>query len=134
MKEIVESRVSDYVAIIKNVIVKDCQLKSSNSYYHSTDPSFMKFFAANRANYNVDVFYQGLNMIYGWMPTMPQGSIPMNGIGLMQLLSVYEVTRNDTKSTPLSQMKVYTSNSIVGLSKILHFMNPDVFPIRDSNC
>ena len=33
----------------------------------------------------------------------------------------------------LEKLKRMTNNSVVGMSKVLHFVNPEVFPIYDSN-
>ena len=68
------------------------------------------------------------HMAYGWMPTM---------------LTLHFKELNDVDVWPfidhgsfdpafLSTLKGFTNNSIVGASKLLHFCQPEIYPIWDS--
>jgi hypothetical protein len=78
----------------------------------------------------------GVHVVYGWMPTIPRlGGImawdeekKQNTVNILltaqsgHMLSVIE----------LNSIKALCNNSIIGASKLLHFLRPDVFPIWDS--
>ena len=81
---------------------------------------------------------------YGWMPTMNKGKFIDNDIELT-LIKDYLVEIQRTKSRQKAIDIAFrrtkasadflrlTNNSVVGLSKALHIIRPDVFPIIDSH-
>lgn len=86
-----------------------------------------------------------LFMVYGWMPTtmrLNSGEEPdpeklKQVWAFLSELSEKEVTdilsTLDRKRDDLETLKKMMGDSIVGLSKFMHFFNPSVFPIYDSN-
>lgn len=72
----------------------------------------------------------GAHLVYGWMPT------------ILRFKSIYfdQVARmlNDVKAgrrlgeDELDAVKELINNSMVGTSKLLHFVNPHLYPIWDS--
>lgn len=72
-------------------------------------------------------------MIYGWMPTILHIHID-DTINIPEIIQ----TLNDAKNgTQPSLEKIYNlskiiNNSVVGASKLLHFISPNNFPIWDS--
>lgn len=75
-------------------------------------------------------------LAYGWMPTTLKsvdfGNVAGGGAGLMRL-AVDSSTAGDAANTLDAVGDASPiNNSWVGLSKFLHFINPQVFPIWDS--
>jgi hypothetical protein len=79
-------------------------------------------------NHDTITFHGLITMAYGWMPTM----LNYNNID-------YEKNfwRNaqlgKIDSAFLTETKKLVNNSIIGTSKLLHFINPDMYAIYDSN-
>lgn len=103
------------------------ELDFSQSYFHSYD-SFVKFFREKRTLEWEDIVV-GAHMVYGWMPT----------IILMKYNNVSEVTRilNKAKTSLISVQEIQVliecvNNSMVGVSKLLHFINQKEYAIWDS--
>lgn len=84
-------------------------------------------------------------MAYGWMPTMNKGRMITSEIDLTSikdlLIKIQNTTKPETalklvfeegKSTIDEFIKI-TNNSVVGLSKTLHILNPNIFPIVDKH-
>lgn len=78
----------------------------------------------------------GVHIVYGWMPTIPR---------LAGIMAWDENKRQNTVDVLLAAqsgrmlsvselicIKALCNNSIIGASKLLHFLRPDVFPIWDS--
>ncbi|KDP87783.1 hypothetical protein CF70_034285 [Cupriavidus sp. SK-3] len=77
---------------------------------------------------------RGAHMVYGWMPTVldinPGLSPPVDlhaAAGLLMAARAGRLTHRD-----LSALKRVVNNSIVGASKLLHFVAPDRYAIWDS--
>ena len=75
---------------------------------------------------------QGAFMIYGWMPkTLNISKCDMSiALVLQSLKRLQDANNFDVKD--LEVVKSFTNNSIVGTSKLLHFIYPDQYPIWDS--
>lgn len=75
---------------------------------------------------------QGAFMIYGWMPkTLNICKFDVSIAFVLQSLKRLQDANNfDVKD--LEVVKGFTNNSIVGASKLIHFIYPDQFPIWDS--
>jgi hypothetical protein len=84
-------------------------------------------------------------MAYGWMPTMNKGRMIISEIDLTSikdlLIKIQNTTEPETafklvfeegKST-IDEFRKITNNSVVGLSKTLHILNPNIFPIVDKH-
>jgi len=84
-------------------------------------------------------------MAYGWMPTMNKGRMISSEIDLTSikelLIKIQNTTEPETafklvfeegKSTIDDFIKI-TNNSVIGLSKTLHILNPKIFPIVDKH-
>lgn len=69
--------------------------------------------------------------VYGWMPTILK-SIDLGKItDVVSILQIAKEWKIITKSE-LILLKEYLNNSIIGVSKLLHFINPETYPIWDS--
>ena len=79
-------------------------------------------------------FVCGAHMVYGWMPTILKLHPEPPGISFdtaAQLLTRAKSTRTLSRSE-MDQLADIMNNSLVGLSKLLHFVAPDSFAIWDS--
>lgn len=105
----------------------DVQLPESNLYLQSY-PSLLKFFEQEAIT--ADAVAQGAHMVYGWMPT----TLTIDFEKLRNNAQLCEKIRNEGKisSADLQTLIEIINNSLVGVSKFLHFMQPTVFPIFDS--
>ena len=73
-------------------------------------------------------------MVYGWMPTMLRFKGP-----LKPLLSLAELARrgpgkphDETLAALLGEASKTLNNSVVGTTKLLHFLRPELYAIWDS--
>ena len=97
--------------------------------YESSYPEFLKYFQEKSVITKHD-FILGANFTYAWMPTilhfksddLNKATETLNLAKKGELLS-----RSD-----LLSLKSTVNNSLVGSSKLLHFVNPSVYSIWDS--
>jgi len=80
-------------------------------------------------------FTQLALMTYGWMPTMLK-KVDINhierSIQIINKLKCDTEYRQNISTKDLDTLKSCTNNSYVGLSKLLHMVMPEHFPIWDS--
>jgi len=98
--------------------------KYNKSYFH-----FVEYFR-NRQELTEHDLIIAANFTYGWMPTIL--NFKTNEFGksvsiLNQCKSNIRISDDDLKT-----LKKLINNSLVGTSKLLHFINPDVYAIWDS--
>jgi hypothetical protein len=103
-------------------------IPTNNSYYISYS-EFLKYFSDLKTitKHNLVI---GINFTYGWMPTifdfrsnkLEEATEILNSAKQGQIPSVGE----------LNTLKECFNNSLVGASKLLHFINPTKFAIWDS--
>ena len=107
---------------------KDIKLNRLDPYILSY-PYFIDFFkSADRLELRHLV--QGSYMVYGWMPTIPKIDLRneklvlnyLNGVKKGKLLTIDQ----------LKELQSSINNSVVGVSKLLHFINPSIYAIWDS--
>ena len=75
----------------------------------------------------------GAHMVYGWMPTIVH--LNKDGSDLGEILHILQSVKDDKADLSEDQLitiKRYINNSVVGASKLLHFISPDRYPIWDS--
>ena len=121
---------------------KEINIDSNDTYIHSY-PAMVDFFSSKEILTPNDVVV-GIHMVYGWMPTIL--TIKENDVvsieeatDLINFFRLYNIERdgfiwdNNEVREKLELLKSKFNNSIVGVSKFLHFMRPDIYPIYDSN-
>lgn len=104
-------------------------LKTTNieTQYFDSYFEFLDFFK-NIKEFDYHFFTVCTYLIYGWMPTIPNVTITQEAIDTLNKAKKGEIlTYNDYFHLVKS-----INNSIVGSSKILHFVNPYQYPIFDS--
>ena len=94
-------------------------------------PEFIKYFK-NVQLFDIHHLIIGSHFIYGWMPTILNLNINENNENL--LYSYLFEAKNGVllKPVELATLKECINNSLVGTSKLLHFINPKVYAIWDS--
>lgn len=106
------------------------QINKRKSSYLKSYPFIIDFFQ------NIEIikekdFIIGSHLIYGWMPKVL--IIDYTDIELT-LSYLNKVKEGETlNSNELHFLKTKVNNSIVGVSKLLHFINPNLYAIWDSN-
>lgn len=100
----------------------------NNSYFDSY-PEFINYFK------NIDWIEKhnlviASHFVYGWMPTM----IQLDTKNLDEVLSALNAVKagHTLTENQLEIIKKCVNNSMVGASKLLHFINPNLYAIWDS--
>jgi hypothetical protein len=113
----------------KRIIEDGMQIQLKGKSYLRSYPEFVQYF-----NY-IDVITEhnlviGINFVYGWMPTIFEFTSD-NFTSALKLLnaakSEYRLSEKE-----LSELKSLFNNSLVGTTKLLHFINPNQYAIWDS--
>jgi len=101
----------------------------SNSLGRISYPEFLKYFADLKTitKHNVII---GINFTYGWMPTM----FAFRSGNLDEAVKILNRAKQGKipSESELGILRNCFNNSLVGTSKLLHFINPEKFAIWDS--
>ncbi|MFP7655349.1 hypothetical protein [Chryseobacterium proteolyticum] len=111
-------------------IIPYVKLKEDNSYLISY-PCFINYFKLKDRLSKQDLICSAF-MIYGWMPTILKKIDYTNIDKIVDLFNKAKSSDNILTEIEIKSLKPFTNNSLVGLSKLLHFINPNVYPIWDS--
>jgi len=100
-----------------------------NDSYITAYPEFIQYFETNSPIKKHHLII-GSHFIYGWMPTIL--TLKLDKIeNVLELLN--EVKKGKILNIDeLESLKGCINNSMVGLSKLLHFINPEKYAIWDS--
>ncbi len=103
--------------------------KEMPSAYITSYPDLISFFKGKSKITESD-FIIGIHMVYGWMPT----ALKVHYEGLEDALKAVNNARKEGQITEqeIDDIKSVVNNSVIGTSKLLHFISPEVFPIWDS--
>jgi len=97
--------------------------------YLSTYPHFIKYFESidRITEHNLVI---ASHFVYGWMPTIINLDLTQKD----KIITLLNAVKNGHLLTPseLELLKKAVNNSVVGLSKLLHFINPKDYAIWDS--
>lgn len=92
-------------------------------------PEFIRYFKElnHISRHNLII---GINFVYGWMPTI----FKFREGDMEEALRILNNAKSGIvpKISQLQLLKALLNNSLVGTSKLLHFINPNVFAIWDS--
>lgn len=102
--------------------------------YNLSYQAFLRYFE-QKPTLVLDDLIIGANFVYGWMPTIL--NLYHNGKDLNCALAAINKAKNaknhhDLTDFDLELLKSIVNNSFVGVSKLLHCINPVVFAIWDS--
>jgi len=114
------------------ILESTTKINPKDSYIVSY-PYLLDYFS-KKTSYEVEDVVCGTHMVYGWMPTILDlylgPSVPTLDEAA-ELLS--EAKRSGTLTdNELGKLASLINNSLVGTSKLLHFIAPDKFAIWDS--
>ena len=92
-------------------------------------PHFVRFFQDLKRITEHDVVV-GTNMVYGWMPT----ALDWKARSFAEVAALLNRAKagHGLSAQELKHVKGLVNNSVVGASKLLHFVNPRLYPIWDS--
>tara|TARA_B110000285_G_C14789591_1_gene452383 strand:- start:8 stop:619 length:612 start_codon:yes stop_codon:yes gene_type:complete len=125
--------------ILEQADKKKYSIKSSNTRGQSYIKSypflliFFKNFNTKSKKEKEELLIQGAHMIYGWMPTILD--LIKKETELEKVLKSIETLGNGEvkkKDKDLEAVSSFMNNSLVGASKLLHFIYPEIYPIWDS--
>ena len=104
---------------------------TENDSYIETYPEFLKYFdkiiAGEINEHNLII---SSHFVYGWMPTIIHLNLAQKEKVLFILNAVKSGHVLDVNELEILKMTI--NNSLVGLSKLLHFINPKEYAIWDS--
>jgi hypothetical protein len=115
---------------ITNRFFKDVsKLRSQDDgWIHRSYQSFLGFFDA-RSSIGASEAILGASLAYAWMPTI----LDFNGSPEEVALLLQRVKQGESLSNEeLNALAKVVNNSMVGASKLLHFVRPDMYAIWDS--
>ena len=100
-----------------------------NNSYIETYPEFLKYFDSINLIEKHHLIISS-HFVYGWMPTI----IHINTKEIDKVLSLLNAVKagHSLELEELEILKSCINNSMVGLSKLLHFINPEEYAIWDS--
>lgn len=116
--------------IIEQLIIIATNFDASKENYLLSYPHFLNYFK-NIESINLENVIIGISFIYSWMSTVLKSIKLENSEKIISIL-------NDAKNgkqineVELSNLKNAFNNSLVGTSKLLHFINPNHYAIWDS--
>lgn len=101
-----------------------------NDIYVEMYQYYVNFFKEKDTLNNSDIVI-GVGFTYSWMPTI------LKRLNLSNIDQVTKILNNVKQSIEISDddlllLKEFSNNSLVGASKLLHFINPEDYAIWDS--
>jgi hypothetical protein len=99
--------------------------------YYITYPEFLEHFRRITKFEKHDVIV-GIHLIYGWMPTICH----LKSEDFAQVANILNKVKENKKQLVEKELNILRNvfnNSIVGTSKLLHFISPENYPIWDRN-
>ena len=105
-------------------------------HYSKAYPILFLYFKGISTEVSWDNLILGLHVVYGWMPTIPQLKKVMDWPLDKRVLFVNTlkeiISEKNASVKQFELIKEFSNNSVVGASKLLHFLVPETFPIWDS--
>ena len=103
------------------------------------DESYLKSYSAIRMHFaavsvfDSDSFVVAAHVVYGWMPTVLELALEEESDLQRAVNSLNRSRETFFRDEDLKHLIRVVNNSLVGVSKLLHFANPETFAIWDSN-
>lgn len=107
----------------------DC-LKTDEKSYLESYPIFVNYFKEITGEITKEHLIIAAHFVYGWMPTI----LTLKTENSKKVLELLNRVRDGSllEEGELKTIKECVNNSMVGTSKLLHFINPEVYAIWDS--
>lgn len=106
--------------------------------YMVSYPHLISYFEGKNPLTDAD-FIRGMHMVYGWMPTMLEIHIDCpdtvkKAYILKHAVALINKAKDEShlEKEDIENLKKVINNSVVGASKLLHFISPEKFPIWDT--
>jgi hypothetical protein len=118
---------------MKNIFQLESETRIPKTSYIISYPHMISYFRS-LDEITVPNFVCGAHMIYGWMPTILDLYPDNSESGLVDGAKILTEAQRGTNVTD-EQIRILASlvnNSLIGASKLLHFVNPNSYPIWDS--
>lgn len=119
---------------MKNVFLleKETKVNKLNSYIYSY--LFILDFFRSKSVLEVSDIVCGLNMIYGWMPTSLNIDVIKFKENEIYVIEIFNKIKSGSClcEDDINLLVSVSNNSLVGVSKLLHFVSPNCYPIWDS--
>lgn len=123
----------DLMQYLKRVFSFEAQISNPIENFYIESYQHMVAYFENVSELKVGNVVAGAHMIYGWMPTIVRLDKGRNGAGkAVAILQTVKEGGEVLSEDDLSVLKQYINNSIIGTSKMLHFIDPEKYPIWDS--
>jgi hypothetical protein len=116
---------------IEKIIEDASKIKiDENASFIKSYREFVKYFSDILGELNNHHIIIGSHFTYGWMPTI----IELKNDNIDGLLKILNEVKKGKRlcSEELNQLRIGINNSLVGSSKLLHFINPNNYAIWDS--
>lgn len=107
----------------------NCFKTIGNLTYDKSYIYFLKYFE-NKDKLTEEDLIISANFTYGWMPTI----LNFKNSNFNECVDILNIskTKNRLEKIEIENLKRLINNSLVGTSKLLHFINPDKYAIWDS--
>ena len=138
MSEYEYKNIIDIIEKNKNFLMQEVKNESKSTYNFSY-PYLLNYFDRIKKDSTSQWLICGSSMVYSWMPTIlnfnfEQGRIDHATNSLKEIKKLvnnkpFDFNRFEPLLNPIVTV---INNSIVGVSKFLHFSYPEIFPIWDS--
>lgn len=83
-----------------------------------------------------EILVQGIHLVYGWMPTTLELGFSKDVSAfegkIRECLHAIENARKTINEGDLKIISYITNNSLIGATKLLHFIYPETYPIWDT--
>jgi hypothetical protein len=134
MDEIIKQLSAHSIRIIEQI--DNNTLSAEDASYLFSYKHFLTYFENKPKKLTVEDLVIGIHFVYGWMPTIfhfksLDTAKLTEAIGIINKYKGSDVIESD-EPEQLEKLKEILNNSIVGTSKLLHFINPDKYAIWDS--
>ena len=104
-----------------------------DSSYIISYPYILSYFS-EITHFTIQDVVCGSHMIYGWMPTILKLHREPPYVDLNEVAEIFTSVKRQGRisNDDLSILVSYVNHSLVGVSKLLHFISPEKFAIWDS--
>lgn len=112
------------------IIAEEYKSNQDEYFYKNTYPYFIDYFK-NIDKIKMEHFIIGLSFTYSWMPTIPKKSNFSHNDEVLEILNKAKLGKNLLSVDELGRLQIACNNSLIGVSKLLHFINPYNYAIWD---
>jgi hypothetical protein len=123
-------RIDDFFYVASG-LVEEPYFNPNDSKYISSYPHLVAFSEGKEVLTESD-FYQLWHMVYGWMPRIANHKFAPSEVNEIVKQLNLALNEGELMKHHFEYLKSRLDNSIVGVSKLLHFINPEEFAIWDS--